>query len=113
MDADEIRRAVKYGRTLKAIAQYINTRFYDGLTATVEQWTARTDRHWRGSRLRWPGKGRTGSRIKIKKGEFLLLDHKNSKTYRRVSEVTKWLEKWESGEPVDQYGHYKKDWRRG
>lgn len=113
MDADELKRAAKYGRTLRAVANYINSRQGPtGLIATVENWVASTDRYWKGSRLRWPGKGRSGTRIKIKKGEFLLVDHKNSETYRRVSEVTAWLEKWEAGQHLDYWHHAKKHWSR-
>lgn len=64
--------------------------------------TVSTDRKIPGSRLRRPGKGRTGARIQFFdalrpqwSGEFWmvrsLFDHKNAETYRTVQDVRDWL----------------------
>jgi hypothetical protein len=101
--------------TLKRLAAFINANPKMGLRATVEQGYASTDRKISGTRLRRPGKGRKGSRIKIWDtqakmpenhrsfgmvfGEhgLLLHDHNNAETYRRTSEVTSWLRNFLKG----------------
>lgn len=112
MTPEELRRQKKYGRTLRQVAKYINERHGVFLRADVMRWTSNTDRKIPGTRLRHPGKGRTGSRIRVLVGEFLLVDHKNSETYRRVSEVHDWLARWEAGERIDQSGHDSRHWRK-
>lgn len=98
-------------KTCKQIAKYIADHPALGLRAKVEPWRSSTDRKI--GRLSWPGKGRKGSRIRIWCGDALVLDHKNSETYRRVSEVTDWLTRWERGERVDYYGQPAENWKRG
>jgi len=87
-------------RPLKQIARYINDNAerLQLSRATVEATSVSTDRHWRGSRLRHPGKGRKGNRIKVwdLKGE-IVLDHNAAETYRRNDEVERWLADWERG----------------
>jgi len=117
-EGGEIYRKLKYGKTLKQVAKYINERSKKlGVEAYVESWESSTDRHWKGSRLRWPGKGRNGSRIIVFKlgGSWInsgdiKLDHKNSDTYRRVDEVLQWLNAWEQGFEYTPFG--KTTWTR-
>ena len=114
----ELERKLKYGKTLKQVAEYINDRKEAlGVEALVESWQSNTDRHWKGSRLRSPGKGRNGSRIVVFKlggswaqREDVVLDHKNSETYRRIDEVLQWLDAWEQGFERVYFG--KQPWKR-
>lgn len=78
-------------RTLKQVAKFIAANPQLGLRAEVERGFASTDRKIRGTRLRHPGKGRWGSRIKIYEGDELVRDQNNAETYRCTSEVTEWL----------------------
>lgn len=80
-------------RTLRQVAAFINANPKLGLRAEVERGFASTDRKIRGTRLRHPGKGRWGSRIKVyDENGALLLDHNNAETYRRTEEVAEWLQ---------------------
>jgi hypothetical protein len=63
----------------------------------VERGYASTDRKIPGTRLRRPGKGRTGTRIKVYKLKptyELLLDHNQAETHRRTSDVIEWMERY-------------------
>ncbi len=75
------------------IAKWINENRPE-LVATVERIRVDTDRKI--GRLRWPGKGRWGNRIivKRKRGGAVLLDHNGAETYRRNDEVEAWLAKY-------------------
>lgn len=75
-------------RRLTTIAQWINDNM-PGYRAKTEQGYADTDRKI--GRLRVPGKGRYGTRLKVWRGTELVLDHNNAETYRRTSEVEAWL----------------------
>lgn len=77
-------------QTIKSLAKEIRERF-PKLHVHIRSWKSDTDRKI--GRLRWPGKGRTGDRITVTdaNGE-VLLDHKNSETYRTTSEVREWLD---------------------
>lgn len=76
---------------LKRLAEIINAtgRF----TASIERGYCNTDRKVRGSRLRWPGKGRTGNRLIVKDKLMgnVVLDHNAAETYRENSEVVEWM----------------------
>lgn len=104
-------------KTLKQIAAFINANPKLGLKAEIDRGFASTDRKIRGTRLRHPGKGRWGSRIRVYDvraqppkdyvrnpyglvyGEhgLLLHDHNNAETYRRTEEVTAWLRNFLKG----------------
>lgn len=91
-------------RTLKQVAAFINANPDLKIRAQVDRGYASTDRKIRGTRLRHPGKGRTGLRIRIYDATFdtfprLLLDHNNAETYRCTSEVTAWLRDYIHGLP--------------
>lgn len=104
--------------TIKSLAKEIKVRF-PWLRVEVDRGYASTDRDIPGTRLRHPGKGRWGSRIKIydprvkalgewrhgknqplsdfdprKRFGALVLDHNNAETYRRTSEVRIWMENY-------------------
>lgn len=81
--------------TAKRLAKLIEKR-WPHLVVKVESWKSSTDRSI--GRLRWPGKGRTGSRITVEQYDLnevyrfkTLLDHRNSETYRRLTEVVEWM----------------------
>lgn len=104
-------------KTLKQVAAFINANPKLGLRAEVERGYASTDRKIKGTRLRHPGKGRWGSRIRVYDtrakppsdyvrtryglvyGEHGLVvhDHNNAETYRRTYEVTEWLRNFLKG----------------
>ena len=65
-----------------------------GYTAEVVKGYCNTDRQVPGTRLRWPGKGRTGNRIIVKKDGTVIFDHNGAETYRCNQEVMDWYE-WE------------------
>lgn len=81
-------------RRLKTIARWINENVPE-LTAVVEKGYANTDRKI--GRLRWPGKGRTGNRLVVRRNAVVVLDHNSAETYRTNSEVEYWLERWLAG----------------
>lgn len=85
----------KKARRLKQIAAWINENRQE-LVATAEPSMCNTDRKI--GRLRWPGKGRKGSRIIVrrKKTGEVLLDHNSAETYRSNKEVELWLDHYES-----------------
>lgn len=83
-------------RRLSTIAKYINEN-WPGFTAKVEKSWASTDRKIKGSRLRWPGKGRTGNRLTVlDPSGTKVLDHNAAETYRSNDEVERWIEKVEA-----------------
>jgi len=84
---------------LPALAQFIRETWSD-LRVTLEPWTTNTDRKFQDSRIRWPGKGRKGKRLKVvdpKKDPTgfgyhgILLQHESGETYRHNGEVCKWI----------------------
>lgn len=84
-------------RRLKAIAAEINEK-YPALIATIEEGYCNTDRKIRGTRLRHPGKGRTGNRLIVRwrhlsrfDREAVVLDHNAAEAYRTNQEVEDWL----------------------
>lgn len=97
---------------LARIAKWINE--HTTLIAAMEKGYCNTDRKIPGTRLRHPGKGRNGTRIKVwanekhrwacgclpnaeqkklrkKYGDRPLLDHNAAETYRYNGEVVHWL----------------------
>jgi hypothetical protein len=50
---------------LAKLAEFINDQCGDQVIATCEASETNTDRHYKGSRLRWPGKGRKGNALKV------------------------------------------------
>lgn len=98
-------------RRLAAIAAWINENRPE-LRATVERSHVSTDRKLTGTRLRHPGKGRRGNRIKVYRlyvspggrnefgihlttaGTKPILDHDSAETYRTNSEVEEWLARY-------------------
>lgn len=79
--------------TIKSLAEEIRRRWPH---LKVERGYCNTDRKI--GRLRWPGKGRWGSHIIVRdeKGK-VLLDHNNAETYRRTSEVRRWMDSLKKG----------------
>lgn len=75
---------------MKRVAAWINASM-PGYRATAEPWTTSTDRKVRGSRLRWPGKGREGYLLEVWKGEERVLRHNSGETYRSNDEVERWI----------------------
>lgn len=94
-------RQVKVPR-LKALAAEIERRFPDLVTA-LDSWTSDTDRHPAGVRWRIPGKGRTGTRLRVfeRRGPGLgpanpfdpIMEHRAGDTYRRNQDVLDWIER--------------------
>lgn len=87
-------------RRLKVIADWINANRPE-LRATIEEGYCNTDRQI--GRLRSPGKGRHGNRIKVFRrkdkhvglmGPKPLLDHNAAETYRSNDEVERWLSEY-------------------
>ncbi len=85
-------------RRLKQIADEINQKF-PLLVATIEKGHCNTDREIKGTRLRRPGKGRTGNRIIVRWKNLptldprsVVLDHNSAETYRYNGEVERWLQ---------------------
>lgn len=84
--------------TIRSLAKEINQK-WPVLTVIVEPSIASTDR--KVGRLRIPGKGRRGTRIKVygwstEPGKLgpLLLSHDNAETYRHTGEVRAWIEQY-------------------
>lgn len=75
-------------RRLKAIATWINENM-PGYRAEIVEGYCNTDRKI--GRQRWPGKGRYGNRLIVKKGGAVVLDHNSAETYRSNDEVERWL----------------------
>jgi hypothetical protein len=85
-------------RRLRTIARHVNESV-KGLTARVEPSYSSTDRQLTGTRLRSPGKGRSGNKLTIHvtgHPEWVVLAHDSSETYRSNDEVELWLADWES-----------------
>lgn len=81
--------------TIKQLAREIADR-WPHLQVKVERGYCNTDRKI--GRLRWPGKGRWGSRIIVRdKAGRVLLDHNNAETYRHTGEVRRWIEDYAVG----------------
>lgn len=72
--------------SLKAMAAFIMEQ-WPHLRAVVDEWECNTDRN--AGRLRIPGKGRTGNRLRVyRQGEAQpILDHNSAETYRQNWEV--------------------------
>lgn len=81
--------------TIRRLAEEIR-QLWPHLEVRVERWRADTDR--KVGRLRWPGKGRDGSRLLVydRKKDPLrpIYDHKNSETYRCCADVRGWMERY-------------------
>jgi hypothetical protein len=78
--------------TIKSLAKEIQQR-WPYLTVRIERGYCNTDRKI--GRLRWEGKGRWGSRIIVTTARgVLLLDHNNAETYRRTSDVRRWIDRY-------------------
>jgi hypothetical protein len=69
---------------------------------TCEPETVDTDRKYPGSRLRWPGKGRPGYDLRVRKKaptikdeyhEETIFEHHSGETYRTNQEVVDWIKK--------------------
>lgn len=103
MNLRELEVELKACKTLKQLHRFVEA--YSGVfrvKSVLSRATVSTDRKIPGSRLRRPGKGRTGARIQFfdslrsqRSGEFWmtrpLFDHKNAETYRTVQDVRDWL----------------------
>jgi hypothetical protein len=74
---------------LATIAKWINAN--TTLTAKIERGFCDTDRKFKGSRLRWPGKGRWGNRLIVRHGTKVVLDHNSAETYRYNAEAVRTL----------------------
>lgn len=116
------KREGNMARRLTTIAKYINEHV-KGLSARTEKSWSSTDRKYAGSRLRFSGKGRSGTRLivyvtsmhpnglhYVPKGraapDGVVLDFDNSETYRTNSEVEEWLDRWE------RLGRWEAGWSR-
>jgi hypothetical protein len=75
---------------LGTIAKWINAN--TTLVATIERGFCDTDRKFKGSRLRWPGKGRWGNRLIVRRGGIVVLDHNSAETYRYNAEAVRALD---------------------
>lgn len=80
---------------LATIARWVNEQF-PGWEAHVERGYCNTDRKI--GRLRWPGKGRRGTRLIVRERgqsalsrDGLVLDHNAAETYRHNGEVLDWF----------------------
>ena len=100
---DELCEGRKRAPSLKQLADFINE-WLPELEARVERITESTDRKYRGSRIRWPGAGRTGNRVLVyEKSDRTrpIKEHNGAETYRHNGEFVHWI--------ADQIGH-KKGW---
>lgn len=82
----------KRAPSLKTLAAKINAdgRFKANITAGY----CNTDRKIPGTRLRHPGKGRTGNRLIVLDRRLnVVLDHNAAETYRHNGEVVEWMRK--------------------
>jgi len=86
-------------RRLKAIAKHINENWPE-YEAKVEKGYCNTDRKI--GRLRWPGKGRHGNRLLVRRiaDRKLVFDHNAAETYRSNDEVEYWVKRVEAGREV-------------
>jgi hypothetical protein len=93
---------------LAQLAEFINDRCGSKVVATCTPSETNTDRKYKGSRLRWPGKGRRGNalkvnaRIELRLSGFLygggpdtfekgqtIFEHDSSETYRYNAEAVR------------------------
>lgn len=93
-------------QTIKTLAEEIRRR-WPWLEVKVERGYCNTDRKWKGSRLRHPGKGRYAARLIVRNPRVrdnpgrpfgvpsaqLLIDHNNAETYRTTGEVREWIDR--------------------
>lgn len=76
---------------LSTLAKFIRDTWPD-LSVTCEPWITSTDQKIPGTRLRNPGKGRKGYRLRVREGGGgNVLDHKSGETYRSNDEVCRWI----------------------
>lgn len=96
-------------RRLATIAKWINENIPE-LEAEIEESFCNTDRKYKGSRLRFPGKGRTGNRLLVwlrsmprhertqvasmRTSPNYVYCHDGAETYRSNSEVEEWLKEF-------------------
>jgi hypothetical protein len=95
-------------QTIQTLADEIRRR-WPGLRVEVSRGFASTDRKIAGTRLRHPGKGRTGARIQVfdatpgntNRGALeastwlsprKILDHNQAETYRTTDDVRRWID---------------------
>lgn len=95
---------------LATIAKWVNE--HTTLVAEIERGYCNTDRKIPGTRLRHPGKGRYGTRLKVWRSQkhrrdgtpygpnSALLDHNAAETYRYNGEVVRWLEHYLKKHPM-------------
>lgn len=85
-------------RRLATIARHINES-WPGYTAKVKKVTVSTDRKLPGSRLIWPGKGRTGNRLTVTEDATgrEVYRHDSAESYARNEDVEAWVERIEAG----------------
>lgn len=77
-------------RRLSTIAKWVNSNLADeGYRARIENGYCNTDR--KVGSLRWPGRGRTGSRLIVERHGVCVFDHNSAETYRTNAEVEDWL----------------------
>lgn len=84
-------------RRLSTIAKWINENLPE-LRAVVVDGYCNTDRKI--GRLRWPGKGRYGNRLVVRRATApyaIVKDHNAAETYRSNDEVERWLAAWVAG----------------
>ena len=78
---------------LDALAKAINEKV-PGVAAAIEKGFCNTDRKIAGTRLRSPGKGRTGNRLKVyDTQQKVIIDHNSAETYRTNDEAASEVEK--------------------
>lgn len=78
--------------SLDKMAAFIEAQFPDLRTEIEPSWCS-TDQKIPGTRLRRPGKGRSGRKLKVFRradGE-LIYAHNSAETYRRNAEVASWI----------------------
>jgi hypothetical protein len=78
------------GWPLKRVGAWI-TENMPGLTTTVEPSWCNTDRKYKGSRLRWPGKGRSGYKLTVYRKGAVQFTHNSAETYRSNDEIARKL----------------------
>lgn len=89
---------------LKSLAKYINENM-PAYEAQVVAGYCNTDRKI--GRLRWPGKGRHGNRLKVRRrsDNKMVFDHNAAETYRCNDEVVQWIKRVEGGWEPPALGH--------
>jgi hypothetical protein len=88
---------MKRAPRLATIVRWVNE--HTSLIATLEAWRTNTDRKYSGQRYVFPGKGRAGKRLLIfarsadaLNSSLALFSHHSGETYRRNSDVVRWLD---------------------